>query len=343
MIEETVFTSEKIIEIVRRVYNIDVHQVKKLNRGSANLYSINENKYILKEFQTKYTKEEIDKEINIINHLKKDNIPVPKYIKTITGEYSFMYENKVIIMQKFIDGYIVESNTGNYEQVLESAEYLGKIIKSLETLKIELPSNDVSSWYSKETINESIDKQKNLLKKISVEDYPQIYKDLTDKISMLKYVRDNFDFSDMSKLTVMNTHGDYSVLQFIYKDGKINAIIDFVSACKMPIVWEIIRSYSYIDTKVKDGKIDIGNLAEYVRIFKSYVKLNKYDCKFMSYLYLVQLLASTFGYKQYITDNSKTNLLDFAFFRTKLCKFLFENSEEIGNTLMKELCMEEKN
>lgn len=28
-------------------------------------------------------------------------------------------------------------------------------------------------------------------------------------------------------MTVMNIHGDYSVLQFIYKDGKINAIIDF--------------------------------------------------------------------------------------------------------------------
>lgn len=86
MIEETVFTKEKIIEIVKMVYNIDIYQVEKLNRGSANLYSLNEDKYILKEFQTKYTKEEIDKEINIINHLKKDNIPVPEYIKTITGE-----------------------------------------------------------------------------------------------------------------------------------------------------------------------------------------------------------------------------------------------------------------
>ena len=175
MIEETVFTNEKIIEIVKNIYNIDVYQVEKLNRGSANLYSLNENKYILKEFQTKYTKEEIDKEINIINHLKKDNIPVPEYIKTITGEYSFIYENRVIIMQKFIDGYTIESNTGNYKQILESALYLGKIIKSLSTLKVELPSNDVSSWYSKETINESIDKQEKLLKKISLKNYPQIY------------------------------------------------------------------------------------------------------------------------------------------------------------------------
>lgn len=81
MIEGTVFSNEKIIEVVKKIYNIDIYRVEKLNRGSANLYSLNENKYILKEFQTKYTKEEIDKEINIINHLKKDNILVPEYIK----------------------------------------------------------------------------------------------------------------------------------------------------------------------------------------------------------------------------------------------------------------------
>ena len=142
---------------------------------------------------------------------------------------------------------------------------------------------------------------------------------------MLKYIKDNLDFKDMSKLTVMNTHGDYSVLQFIYKDGKINAIIDFVSACKMPIVWEIIRSYSYIDKKAKDGKLDIDNLVQYVKTFMDYVQLNKYDLKFMPYLYLVQLLASTFGYKQYIADNSKKSLLEFAYFRTNLCKYLFKD------------------
>ena len=38
MIEETVFTKEKIIEVVKRVYNIDVYQVEKLNRSSANIY-----------------------------------------------------------------------------------------------------------------------------------------------------------------------------------------------------------------------------------------------------------------------------------------------------------------
>ncbi len=83
MIEETIFTKEKIIEIIKEIYNIDIYQIEKLNRGSANLYSLNDNKYVLKEFQTKYTKEEIDKKIIIINHLKNDNIPVPDYIRTL--------------------------------------------------------------------------------------------------------------------------------------------------------------------------------------------------------------------------------------------------------------------
>lgn len=337
MIENSVLNNEKIVELVREKYNIEINQITKLNRGSANLYSLNDNEYILKEFQSKYTRDEIEKEIKIINHLQKDNIPVPDYLKTIDGNYSFIYEEKVIIMQKFIAEYTIESNTANYNQVIESAEYLGKIVKSLSTLDFDLPNTDVSEWYSHKTINESIEKQKKLLEKVNKDEEPQIYEDLKCKIDMLIDVRDNFDFNDMNKVSVMNTHGDYSLLQFIYENEKINAIIDFVSACKMPIVWEIIRSYSYIDPEAKEGQININNLIDYTRTFSKYVLLNEYDLKYMSYLYLVQLLSSTFGYKQYIADNSKKELLKFAYFRTKLCKNLYENADNITNALIDEL------
>lgn len=343
MIEETVFTEITLIDVVKEKYGIDVTKIQKLDRGSANLYSLNDDKYILKEFQSKYTQEEINKEIEIINHLRKDDLAVPEYIITKDKEYSFIYQEKIITMQKFIDGYTMESNTASYEQMIESATVLGKIIKSLETLKIDLPINDVSSWYSLETINESIEKHQGLLSKITEKEYSQIFNDLNEKISMLEYAKNNIDFNEMKNLTVMNTHGDYSVLQFIYKDDKIKAVIDFVSACKMPIVWEVIRSYSYIDPEAKIGKIDVNNLVSYVKEFTKYVTLNKYDIKYMPYLYLIQLLSSTFGYKQYIADNSKTSLLDFALFRTRLCKYLFDNAELIGNRLEQELLGEIEN
>lgn len=337
MIEETVLNNEIIQNLVKEKYNIEVTNISKLNRGSANLYSLNNDIYVLKEFQTKYSKEEIDKEIKIINHLKKDGLNVPEYVPTIENDYSFIYNNHVIVLQKFIEGYTIESNTATYEQTLESAKILGQIINSLKTLDIELPINDVSEWYSLETLNEGIDKLSGLINKVDGENKDQIVKDLQDKIEMIEYIKNNVNLDEMNNLTCMNTHGDYSLLQFIYKDGKINAVIDFVSACKMPIVWEVIRSYSYIDSEVKDGEINIDNLVEYVKEFTKYVKLNEYDIKYMPYLYLIQLLPSTFGYKQYISDNTKTSLLDFGLFRTKLCRNLFENLEKISSQLEKEI------
>jgi len=165
----------------------------------------------------------------------------------------------------------------------------------------------------------------------------RITKDLNDKIMMLEKIRDNYNFNDIDKLTCLNTHGDYNVLQFIYKEEKINAIIDFVSACKMPIVWEVIRSYTYIDKACKDGEINIDNLKDYVEEFNEYIKLNEYDFKYLSVLYLIQILNSDYGYKQYINDNSKTELLEFGFFRTNLCRNLYENNSKIEKMLIKNI------
>ena len=46
----------------------------------------------------------------------------------------------------------------------------------------------------------------------------------------------------------------YNVLQSIYEKEHIKAIIDFASVAKLPIVWEIIRSYSYLDKEAKNEK-----------------------------------------------------------------------------------------
>lgn len=144
MLEKSVFINKKeIINFVKEKYRINVTNIKIIDRGSANIYSLNGDEYILKEFQSKYTKGEIEKEITIINHLKKDGIKVPSYIKTINDTYYSLYKNKVIIIQKFIEGYTLDRNEGNYEQTIECAKVYGMIVKSLENLDILLPLNDL--------------------------------------------------------------------------------------------------------------------------------------------------------------------------------------------------------
>ena len=321
--------NEEIINYVKNNYDLEITDVTKIDRGSANIYLLN-NKYVLKEFQSKYSKKQVEKEIAVINHLSSFGIKVPEYIKTKKNTFDDEYKKKTIIVQKYIDGYTLENNEGNYEQTIECAEYYGRIVKALKTLSIELPDFDLSSWCSQETFNDSIKKHEELLFMLDENNEidKKIKTDILEKIKMIKLVRLN-DFEQMKNLTVLKTHGDYNVLQFIYKEGKINAVIDFVNVCKMPVVWELIRSYSYIDKDAINGDFNLDTFVEYVKTFNKYINLNEYDIKFMPYIYLVQILNSNFGYKQYLYNRDNIKLLNFGFFRTNLCRYLFKNAKTI--------------
>ena len=214
------------------------------------------------------------------------------------------------------------------------------IVKSLENLDILLPLNDLSYLFSKEIFEKSIEKHYELLKIINDKDDEEalkIKRDLEEKINMIKDISKENVFIDTKKLTIKNTHGDFNVLQFIYKNNHINSVIDFVSACKMPVVWELIRSYSYIDKNAQNGIFNLDTFTDYIKEFNKYVKLNEYDLKYMSYIYLIQLLSSTYGYKEYINNNVNVDLLKFGYFRTNICKYLFKNAENISNRLLKNI------
>lgn len=105
----------------------------------------------------------------------------------------------------------------------------------------------------------------------------------------------------------------------------------------MPIVWEIIRSYSLCDKEAINGNLNLNNLNQYIQIINNYISLTTEDIKCMPYLYLLQLLHSTYGYKQYLRDPQNEELLLFGFYRTKLCRYLWENAEKMVRVLSKDL------
>ena len=335
MIEKSLLTENIIKKVVNKKYGIEIKKIKKVARGSANIYKLN-NDIILKEFQSKYKKEDINKEIKILDVLRGEKLNVPKYIKTLNGKSYFIYKNRIIILQKRIIGYIKEPNTGDQEQIIESAKILGLIVKGLAGKNIKMPISDITEWYSEDTIKRSIKKFEDLIKKCVDKDDRKIKEDLEEKIKMLKNIKDICDFEKIKKITISETHGDYSVQQFIYnKSGKIAAVIDFVSAAKMPIIWEIIRSYSYIDKEVKNGEINIENLVMYVKEFTQYYPLNYYDIKYLPHLYLIQLLCSSYGYKQYLENKQNKKILKFAIFRTNLARSIYKKGNEISENLIK--------
>ena len=78
-VQKTNLNDEKIKHILQKEYNIEATKIRKIDRGTANIFKIetNNNKYILKEFVSTSKKETIIKEINIIEFLKDKNINVP--------------------------------------------------------------------------------------------------------------------------------------------------------------------------------------------------------------------------------------------------------------------------
>lgn len=231
----------------------------------------------------------------------------------------------------------MENNTGDYEQVLESARILGKLTKALKDYSELDEEGIMQKWFSKESLEKDIVKMKELQQNLNNDNIykEKIFSDLATKIEISEKIIKEFDFSILEKLTITNAHGDYSVQQLIYNGTEEPTVIDFETAKKLPIVWEVIRSYSYIDKDAKDGELNIDTLVEYFKVFTKYIELNEYDLKYAPYIYLIQIVSSTFGYKQYNNDYTQEQLLQFAFFRTNLCKFLYNNSKIISDKLNK--------
>ena len=337
-IQKSNLYDEKIRKILKEEYGMLPDEITEVNRGTANIFKIKTEKgnFILKEFNEKRTVESVEKETNIINFLKERNINVPKYIKTVYDKFYIENEGRIIILQEFVDGYTMENNTvEDYKRIIESATLLGKVTKELREYPELSEENIIEKQFSKENLQNKIVKMKKLKEELKNDNIykNKFEKDLDFKIKVSEELESKFDFSIIRKMTIINGHGDYSIQQLIYNDKKETTVIDFETAKKLPIVWEVMRSYSYIDKEAKDGNLNIKTLVEYFKEFSKFIKLNKYDLKYAAHIYLIQLICSPFGYKEYNKDYSQTGLLNFAFFRTNLCQYLYENLDEISLAL----------
>ena len=74
MIEETTFSNREIQKELHKRYDIKTNFIEVIDKGTANIYKIisNNEKFVLKEFQSKYSIEAVLREINAIEYLKEN-------------------------------------------------------------------------------------------------------------------------------------------------------------------------------------------------------------------------------------------------------------------------------
>jgi hypothetical protein len=344
MIEKSVLNEEEIKEELKKRYGFKhVQNISKILMGSANIFKIicDGDAYILKEYQSLYRLDDIKREEHITRLLQENGIPSVEMVFCINGDYAWECKERVLVLQKFVEGEVVDSYTGSNTMMKESAFYLSKINLILKNISLEKEDN-TSEWLTPENLLKVKQKYNKIIEKCEEDRnnliFQKIRRDILIKKKLLNEFMENKEVIDsLSKVTHMNSHGDYSVLQFIYEPdtSKIKVILDLSVAGKLPIVWEIIRSYSYMDPLCKEGEINIENLKNYVREYMKNIKISKIDLVMMPYVYLIQLLKSSFGYSQYVLSPSenKDQLIEFAFWRTKMCMWLASNAKKLSKEL----------
>lgn len=335
---KTNLTKSIIKQILLKHYGLQVNKVKYVNNGSANLFHLfcDCGEYMLKEHQEKFNKGDIEREYKIYQHLSLKGFRVPKYVLSVTGNIFIDYQGKYIILQEYIKGKTGQFNNGNKKELRDCAIKLVEIINSMRDLDLILPTYNLNLLDHRE-IQDLNQKYSNLILSTNSK---KIKSELLLKKDLLNNVKKIYPCK-LEKMTILNSHGDYTVSQFIYnKDKNIEVVLDFITAKYMPIAWEIIRSYIYIDKKYRHGKFNFDNFITYVQTINDILPLNKYDLKYMVYIYYIYILKSTFGYEQYIIDKKGRKYLKIARNNYWQCLFLTKNIEFITNRLLQEVSYE---
>lgn len=215
----------------------------------------------------------------------------------------------------------------------ESAEMLGKIhtaLKDYEGLNVGI-GNDFFKYMTPENALRSYENSLSIARENGDS---EIEADLLYRIGLMKkFPKYRFE---IDKLTCVNTHGDYFISQLICGEDRINAVIDWTTACVHPAVWEIVRSYVYAAPECADGFINAENLAEYFREYLRFSSLNECDLKSAAEIFYYQISVCDY-YGQYYSSaaDNREIYLHQAVFSTRLMKWferhICEITERITN------------
>lgn len=319
--------------IVESQYKLKVLNYEKLSVGAgSNTYIIytDQGKYILKNPNLNDINNP-NLEPDLCEFLLRKGIRVSEFIKNIEGKYICEVSNNIFHLQKFINGINYELNTAPDWLMVESARLLGKIHTALEGYTL-LPEGIGEGFFIFMTPHSAKKSYEATLKIAIMNKDNEIARDLEYRIELME--RFPIASINIHDFTCKNTHGDYFVSQLICGDNKINAVIDWTTACVHPVSWEIIRSFVYAEYSCIDGEINIQRLITYIKEYLKFGKLSENDILFMPKLFFYQIAVCDYYNQYYQSSADNRNIyLHQAFFSTKLMKWFDVNLEGIEKQL----------
>lgn len=334
-LEKTTLTRETIETLLQKRYHISVLDVQPLSLGTANCFRVAapEQTYFLKEFQTGFSEADLVRETQLVNFLADRSFPVPRILPAADGTAYFAHDGRLVYLQDYVDGHTDKQGCLPPHLLMESAALLGRLHSILANYS--LPADMDKGWFDCYHANRSAAQYDHLLSLASKAETPyreQIQADLLYKKELAYRITDYAKY--YRGITYCATHGDFSGLQCICGKEHIRAVVDFSSARVLPVVWEIMRAYVQSSQICKNGdQFSMEEFRAYVSQYMEYASLTKADLQALPYVYLYQLARSKYGYKEYLLAKAENReqLLQFAFWRTRVCRMLETRAAEIAS------------
>jgi len=315
-------------ELLADNYNLDVDDVKLFTSHFGTeiyLAQTNKGKYIVKTLPLEYD-HDMEKEGHITEYLHNNGVPVARLLKTKNGEYVVKTDERQFHVQDFIEGEVLAVNTAPEWFMEQSASILGKIHAVLKNYG-ELGVNFGGDFFRKETALGRKQRYIKGLNKAVETGNSTLVMDLEERIKHLDRIS-AFDIGS-TKLTYVNSHGDFYIGQIIVKDENIT-VIDWTTACKLPASLEVIMSYVFAGPDCKYGIISGDGLKRYINRYSKHFQLTDYDIQIMPYLlYFQQIMCHYSPPYENIPATYKPvcNLIN------SFAKWLYENVEILEKEL----------
>ena len=319
---------DKLVEIIRQNFNIEIIMIKKIADHGAKVYLLESatEKYALKEMGSE---DKLETEGELIDHLISKGIKVPYIYRTITGSHVFIDNGLQYILYEYIEGTMIDLNSAPDWFLTKSAQTLGQIQSALKDYK-HVPSKGFGQdFFTEEKYVKSELYITDKIKQAEEKNDASLIMALKERLKHIKRVS-GFKF-DCDKFTYVVTHGDFYINQVIVRDGEL-VTIDWTWPGYIPACFEVLMSYTYAAPECKGGVIEIDKFIPYLNEYLKYapIRLNRYDLKMMPYfLYHYCIFCSfTPPYDDLSFDYYKiANLTD------NLANWLYENVDALSNDL----------
>lgn len=331
-------TADSIRKILDDQYGLTVTEAKKSSVGAGSdtwFVTCEDGKYVIK-FPSESNINNPAQEPELCEYLLQQGIPACQFIKNIEGAYVSEDEaGRVFHVQKFVEGTMYGWHEAPDWLLTESAAMLGKFHTVLKDYS-GLPTGIGAGFFQYMTPERALESYRMSLEIAKQEKDLDTVADLVYRIELMqRFPKYTFE---LNHLTCQSTHGDYFISQLLCGENKINAVIDWTTACVHPVVWEIMRSYVYAAPSCREGRIDMEELVRYVEEYCKYAVLTEQDLLNLVPLFYYQIAVCDY-YGQYYESNAANRYiyLEQAKFSTKLLRWFEKNGEALTTKIAKEI------